>query len=491
MKRKVLSALLCAAMATSLFAGCGGGSDDKSADNAATDDAAAGDDAASDDAAADDAAGDDAAEEEVAEESTEAAPDAVSTVGPDSGTHMEMWSFVEMHNEFYAKMLEKWNEENPDRQIQITFTTYPFGDMHNKLIMALQTGEGAPDLCDIERGQFPNFLQGEPQLYALNDALEPYMADLVQSRFDIYAKDGTYYGAPTHVGATVMYYNDELLSSYGVDYKTIKTWDDYTEAAKKVNEASGGEVKMTSVDTGGTDWLWIAMAEHGEDYTDAEGKVTVPESWNKMLTMQQGWINDDLAIVSPDGQLDTEGGRQAIMDGKIASFPKALWYMSRFLSYSNGELDTMDAPGKWAIAPCPVFEEGQPRSVGIGGTGTVVTNQSVDPALAAEFISYAKCSYDGCVGIWEELGFDVCNTSVWKDTAITQDTSNKYIAFFKTNPFDVLNEIEKEIGAVTVNENVFVLQDYINVNTLNAIMEDGQDVTEALQEAQDAVDLEQ
>lgn len=478
MKRKVLSAVLCAAMATSLFAGCGGGNDaakDTSTDNAATDDAAAGDDAAAEDAAG----------EDLGEESTEVQADAVSTVGPDSGTHMEMWSFVEMHNTFYAKMLEKWNEANPDKQIQITFTTYPFADMHNKMIMALQTGEGAPDLCDIERGQFPNFLQGEPQLYALNDTLEPYMADLVQSRFDIYSKDGTFYGAPTHVGATVMFYNDEILSQYGVDYKTIKTWDDYTEAAKKVNEASGGEVKMTSVDTGGTDWLWVTMAEHGQDYTDAEGKASVPESWNKMLTMQQGWMNDDLAIVSPEGQLDTEGGRQAIMDGKIASFPKAMWYMSRFLDYMPEET------GKWAIAPCPVFEEGQPRSVGIGGTGTVVTNQAADPALAAEFIAYAKCSYDGCVGIWNELGFDVCNTSVWTDTAITQDTSNKYIAFFKTNPFDVLNEIKDEIGAVTVNSNVFILQDYINTTTLNAIMEDGQDVTEALQEAQDAVDLEQ
>ena len=105
-------------------------------------------------------------------------------------------------------------------------------------------------------------------------------------------------------------------------------------------ELHNGEVTMTSVDTGGTDWLWVAMAEHGEDYTDADGKVTVPASWEKMLTMQQGWINDGLAVVSPDGQLDTEGGRQFIMDQKIASFPKALWYMSRFLSYSNGELDT-------------------------------------------------------------------------------------------------------------------------------------------------------
>lgn len=58
-----------------------------------------------------------------------------------------MWSFVDLHNEFYGKMVEKWNEENPDKQIQITFSTYPYSDMHNKLMMSLQAGSGAPDLA--------------------------------------------------------------------------------------------------------------------------------------------------------------------------------------------------------------------------------------------------------------------------------------------------------------------------------------------------------
>lgn len=465
MKKKLLSLLLGTAMVGSMLAGCGGGSD--AAD--------AGSDAAEESGEDADAEG----------EEGEAEPEAVTTVGPDSGTHMEMWSFVSQHNDFYAKMLEKWNEQNPDRQIQITFTTYPFGDMHNKMIMALQTGEGAPDLCDIERGQFPNFLQGEVQLYALNDALEPYMGDLVQSRFDIYAKDDKYYGAPTHVGATVMYYNDELLSQYGIDYKTIKTWDDYTAAAEKLKEATNGEVKMTSVDTGGTDWLWLAMAENGEDWVDKDGYATVTDGMEKMLKMQKDWLDNDMAMISPAGHVDTEEGKQNIMDGNIASFPKALWYMSRFLA------DMPDEKGKWAMAPCPVFEEGQSRSVGIGGTGTVVTNQSADPELAADFIAYAKCSEEGCIGIWEDLGFDVCNTAVWKNPEITQDTSNQYIAFFKTNPFDVLNEIEEEIEAITVNANTFILADYLNVTTFNSIFEDGQDVEEALQECQDSVDLDQ
>lgn len=459
MKRKLISALLATAMVASVVVGCGSGGESKTSEDATL--------------------------EETGEEAEAEEEVAVTTVGPDSGTHFDMWVFVELHSKFYADMVNKWNEANPDKQIQITFTTYPFADMHNKLTMALQTGEGAPDICDIERGQFPNFTKGEVQFYPLNDAIEQYRDKLVDSRLEIYSKGDQIYGAPFHVGATVMYYNDELLSSYGIDYKTIKTWDDYTEAAKKLNEASNGEVKMTSVDTGGTDWLWLGMAEYQEDWSDDDGKAIIPESMKKTLEMQKEWMEEDLAMVSPDGQVDTEGGFQNILDGNIASFPKALWYMSRFLDYMPEE------QGKWAIAPCPVFEEGQPRSVGIGGTGTVVTMQSENPELAAEWLAYAKCSEEGNIEIWNQLGFDVCNTDVWTNETITKDTSNKYISFFKTNPFDVLNEIKEEIGAISVNENTFTLGDYINTTTLNEIFEDEMEVEDALQELQDYMDVEQ
>lgn len=474
MKKKLLSVLLSTAMTASLLVGCGSN--------------AAGTDAAATDAATEDAATDDAAAEDAAEEgTTEAEPTAVNTVGPDGATHMEMWSFVELHNTFYASMLEKWNEQNPDRQIQITFTTYPYADMHNKLTLALQSGTGAPDLCDVEVGQFPNFMQGEVQLYPLNDALAPYKDSLVQSRLDTYAKDGNYYGAPTHVGATVMYYNTKILEQYGIDYKTINTWDDYTKAGEQLWEASGQTVHMTSVDTAGVDWLWVAMAEYGEDWTGGqEGPANVQlESVKNMLTMQQSWLDSGVAMVSPDGHVDLEAGFQNILDGNIASFPKAMWYMSRFLNYMPEMTDT------WAIAPLPVFEAGQPRSVGIGGTGTVVTNQSADTALAADFLAYAKCSKEGCTQIWEQLGFDVCNTELWTDTAITQDESNQYISYFVTNPFDALNEIKDEIGKISVVTISPTINEQMCNVTLNEILENGMDVDEALQEAQDVISLEE
>ena len=42
------------------------------------------------------------------EEPAEGEPTAVTTVGPDDGTKYEMWSFVDLHNEFYGKMVENF-----------------------------------------------------------------------------------------------------------------------------------------------------------------------------------------------------------------------------------------------------------------------------------------------------------------------------------------------------------------------------------------------
>ena len=412
--------------------------------------------------------------------------DAISTVGPANGTKLELWTFVDLHSQHYAAMLEQWNKEHPDKQIQITFTTYPYGDMHNKMIMANQTGKGAPDICDIEIGQFPNFMEGKVQFVEMNKYIEPYKGNVVKSRLDIYGKNGTYYGIPFHVGATVMYYDDALLSKYGIDYKTIKTWDDFEKAGLKLKEATNGAIHMTGVDTGGTDWLWLSMAENNQDWTDANGHADIRiNGVADMIKMQQRWIKLGIACPTPGGQIDTETGYATVGDEKIAAFPKALWYMSRFLNYIP------DQKGKWAIAPCPVYKAGQPRSVGIGGTGTVVSLQSKHQELAAEFIVFAKLSLDGEKRIWEVLGFDPVNTDMWQDKSITHDQNNKYVAYFRNNPFDTLNEIKDEIKGIKAVKISGIINEQINLNVLNNCLEQGADVDSELQTAQDEIDLEQ
>ena len=422
-------------------------------------------------------------------EETEGAAEAVTTVGPEDGTHFEMWSFVDAHNEFYGKMVELWNEQNPDRQLNVTFSTYPYSDMHNKLMMSLQAGSGAPDMCDVEIGQFPNYTGEDTPLYPLNDALAPYEEDVVQSRLDVYSKaDGTRIGVPTHVGASVMYWNAEIFEEYGLDYKSVKTWDDYTKLGEELRDASNGEVYLTSVDTGGVDWFWIAMAEYGEDWTGGpDGEVNVElDSVKAMMEMQKGWLDDGIAMISTDGHVDLEAGFKNVSEGKIASFPKAMWYMSRFTNYMP------EMEGKYDITTIPVFEEGQKCSVGIGGTGTVVTEQSEDPELAAEFLAWAKLSEEGESYIWSELGFDVCNSSLWFDDDFAFDENNVYNTFFRCKPYEVLRELAENdaIGTIYTTSVSPTLNDYMCTTTLNEVYEDGMDIDEALAEAQEYIEME-
>ncbi|MBO9596482.1 MAG: extracellular solute-binding protein, partial [Cohnella sp.] len=95
-------------------------------------------------------------------------------------TELDFWTFVDLHGKHLDKMLQLWNEQNPDKQIKLNVTVMPYDDMHNKLLLAVQTGQGAPDIADVELGRFPNFLEGDKvPLEPLNDVFEPYKEAIV------------------------------------------------------------------------------------------------------------------------------------------------------------------------------------------------------------------------------------------------------------------------------------------------------------------------
>ena len=405
----------------------------------------------------------------------------VVTVGDENGTEFEMWTFVELHDQFYQEMVKEWNEQNPDKTINLKMTVLPFGDMNTKLQSSLLAGKGAPDLCDIEVGQFPNFLKGVPQLETLNDVVEPYKDSIVESRLNLYSKDGNIYGLPTHVGATVAFYNTELLEAAGIDYTTIKTWDDFKEAGSKYYEATGKY--LGTADTG---TLWtesLMLSELGSDYTDEDGNPIINSDEMKKVLSTLKDLQDSNAIATiAGGQPDMEEAFGEYNKGNYACAIMPMWYMSRFINYMP------ELSGKIAIAPAPVFEEGQDRSVGGGGTGTVVTKQCENADLAKEFLAFAKLSEEGNVKVWEILGFDPVNTAVWENEEVTNNPDNQYVQYFQNNPFDVLKEIRDEIGLCKIVENTPSINEVLCTTTLNSIFEDGGDVNEELDYAQEEVE---
>lgn len=259
-------------------------------------------------------------------------------------TTFDFWTFNALHVEFYQEMAKIWNEKNPDRPIALNPTALGYDDMHNKLLIALQSGTGAPDIVDIEIGKYANYLMGDIQLVPLNRVIEPEIPNIVKSRVDIYSKDGKYYGICFHVGASVTYYNKDIMAAAGVDPASIVTWEDYANAGKTVLEKTG--VPMTTVEANDPWSFWQMLTEQGSDLLTPDGKpnVNTPEM-AKALQFYQDMINAGTAIVAPGGGHHAEEYYGFMNGGGAASVTMPFWYLDRFTNYMP------DLKGKILVMP--------------------------------------------------------------------------------------------------------------------------------------------
>ncbi|CAM3177449.1 extracellular solute-binding protein [Paenibacillus lupini] len=389
-------------------------------------------------------------------------------------TKVVFWTFNELHQKFFESMADKWNEANPDEQIKLVATTFPYDDNHNKLQVALQSGKGAPDMADIEISKIGNFLKGEPQLVPLNDIVEPNKDNLVMSRLDNYAKDGQYYGIDYHVGAQVIYYNKEILDQAGVDADKIITWDDFEAAGKQVLEKTGKP--MTTVETTDQWSYWPLVVEHGSDFLDKDGNVTLNDQVNvDVLTYLQKLVNEKVAVVAPGGFHHSEEYYGFMNGGGAASVWMPMWYMGRFTDYMA------DLKGKIIIKPLPVFKQGEMRSSGMGGTGTVITNQSKNQELVKKFLEFAKVSKEGNIEIWKQLGFDPIRTDAWTDPAMNE--SNKYTDYFGKDIFTFLSSLKDEIAPTNIKEKTPAVSDVLKTKTMFQALNDLKDPKQVLDDS--------
>lgn len=438
MKRKLVSVFLCITMAAAMLAGCGGGNGSDSGGSSGSEDTSAGDG------------------------STQGTNTFV-----DGGTPLSLWTFQELHVGFYTEMADLWNEQNPDRPINLTVTTGESSSIQQKLLVACQAGKGTPDIADIEIGYYGSFLKDD-YLIPLNDVVEPYKDDVVMSRIEMYGDDdGNWYGVDFHLGASVTYYNMDIMNEAGVDPSTIVTWDDYYKAGLTVLEKTGKP--MCAVETSDLFLPQLMMLEKGAQYVDKDGNPDIAtKDHADVIDYIRKMIKDGICEIAPGGGFHTEEWYGHLNGGGVASVSMPLWYMGRFTDYCP------DLKGKMAIYEIPVWNEGDTREVLQGGTGTSVLKFTKNEELAKDFLAFAKLSEEGNRYEWNILGFDPIRTALWTDPSITEDKENKFLSYFTTNPFDILVKNGSEgltapniAGAYSATYNVLVSSTYANAFDLS------------------------
>ncbi len=333
------------------------------------------------------------------------------------GTKLTLWVHADINKKYYEAVAEEFKKTHPDVKVDIALMdTKSISDKYTIIINS--GGEGAPDLLDVEQGIFPNFIRGEVPFMPLDDDLKRDNLTHVMSegRQALYTVDGKQYGIEAAACVSALYYRKDLYDQAGIDVAGLKTWDEFTEASKKLI----GDGKF--IFPGGNDQstFELLLRQEGGDIVTEDGKIGVntPEALAALKRIH-AW--KELGIMereAPEGPAYWE----AFNSGRyIAAFGPDWW--------GNILADQVpDLSGKWAAVPMPLGGPNSFNTTVWGGTGLSISKFTKQKDLAWEFLKLAQLTPE-----MVEKSFQIRNQFPALITALDQPglhEKSKYTEYF-------------------------------------------------------------
>src|SRR6185369_10275722 len=171
-----------------------------------------------------------------------------------------------------------FNKQFPD--VKVTVQDLGNQPTYDKSIAGCAAGgEGLPDIVSIENGEAENYWSQFPDcfvdLHTLGYSAEDQKKFPDFKRTELEVGDKAY-AMPWDSGPVAAFYRRDFYEKAGVDPASIKTWDDFIAAGKKIQAANPG-VSMTNADfNGDTEFLRMISNEQGCGYFASDGQsITV------------------------------------------------------------------------------------------------------------------------------------------------------------------------------------------------------------------------
>jgi multiple sugar transport system substrate-binding protein len=188
----------------------------------------------------------------------------------------DRWQFL------FQPSLEELRKRHPELDIQINYSsTFPYDRTRTALLNAL-SNKTAIDLISVDQiwlGELAN----KGFLTDLTNRAESWgrLSDWYEANLDGSLHDDKIYGIWAWTDIRGIWYWKDILSKSGVDSSSLKTWDGYLAAAKKINntllsrgERGGGEEENST----------IIQAMH------LNGDINSPDVWYPYLWMLGGSV---------------------------------------------------------------------------------------------------------------------------------------------------------------------------------------------------------
>jgi multiple sugar transport system substrate-binding protein len=318
-------------------------------------------------------------------------------------------------------------------------------DINNKLIVALSSGAGAPDVVQTTHRYFS--LHGNTgKLYDMASFAGDVVSKYPESLQKLVTVNGKVYALPADISPAVLWYRKDIFQKYNI--KTpVETWQQYDEAAR-VLKSNGVYIMPIFNPAGGWGSNAVAMflGSRGGNIFTADGKVIqnnreLEYVLNYFYTMNKQGYGQSITFFTPEFWGEFKAGN-------IASWPMNM------AEGANIKKNMPELSGKWGVMPIPKWNDKTEKLTGFwGGTVLMVPDQSPNKEKAAQFVKWLCGTNEGQLAASRTWNAVPALPSAYENSFYTQGDpffggDNSYAMINSTTPFNYFDwaVVEKVLG---------------------------------------------
>ena len=450
MRKKLVGTLLIAAMTASTLVGCG------SSNSTAGTSASGG-----------------AAETSPAESATEAE----GTDAADGEEVLTVWCWDPTFNVYAMKQAEAiYQKDHPNFKLDIQEKVYT--DIEQNIITAAEADnyDTLPDIFLMQDNSFQKNIANYPEVFTELSDSGINFDDFSGGKLGDSTAEGKHYGIPFDNGASIMAIRSDMVEAAGLTVEDFKdtTWSEFMELAKKVVDANGVPMLTSS---GGSE-IVIEMLQSAGASPIVNGEVHLADNaaLKKAIEVYKQLIDEGIMV----DYTDWDQYIASMNKGEAAGVIQGCWIMS---SIQSAE----DQSGKWAIVNMPALDgiDGATSYANCGGASLAVSSNCKNTELAFDFL---KTTFGGSVELYDDLLPNAGAISSYLP-ATQSDVYNQTSDFYGGQA--VYKDIVEFAGKVPAINYGAYYNDIRSALTdaITNVVQNGADIDEEIQNAQDAVEF--
>jgi multiple sugar transport system substrate-binding protein len=290
----------------------------------------------------------------------------------------------------FASALAKLREKHPDMTIKIDYSVLPVPDTRKQILTAM-AGKAPIDLISVDQIWLGEFAKGG-YLSDLTDLTNSWnrSSEWYKANWDGGIYNGKVYGIWAWTDVRAMWYWKDLLNQSGVNPDSLKTWNGYIEAAKKIENSTKGQgvqaMHLVGASHSPDMWYPYLWMLGGEIVKQKSGHPENGTYWFPAYNSTEGvkaleFLRDQVkAGIKP--QINHFWG-QEFADKKFAVMLEGSWLLGNFPSNESKSLDK-----KVGMIPMfPVPKEGDTSATMMGGWMLGIPKTSSNKALSWELLT--------------------------------------------------------------------------------------------------------